>query len=104
MKMNNSIGDDIIEAIDFDTENPVIVLRRDNQLLISSWKQESIEPGSNYQCEKTFKILPVNCNIVNDFDETRCQCMSIQVRHSLAMTLLSNNNGSYDYYIGKSKF
>ena len=97
-------GDDLIEAIEFDAQNPVIVLRHNNQLLISLWqRRESMnESGPSYQCEKMFKILsPENCNIIKDFDESRCQCMAIEIRHSLAMTLLSNNQGSFEYLGGK---
>ena len=47
-------GDDLIEAIEFDAQNPVIVLRHNNQLLISLWRRESMESGPSYQCEKMF--------------------------------------------------
>ena len=103
--LNVKGDDDTIEAIDFNTETPVIVLRHENQLLISVWRRESMETASlsSYQCQKTFRALPDPvCNVVKDFDEARCQCMAIQVRpDSLTMTLLSNNNGSFEYIGGK---
>ena len=91
-KILNVKGDsDTIEAIDFNTETPVIVLRHENQLLLSVWRREFMETASlsSYQCQKTFRALPDPvCNIVKDFDEARCQCMAIQV----SMTPLVSNN------------
>lgn len=83
-----SVAEDRIQAFEFTSINQaVIIFKREESLFLSVWK----DCGGEMRCQKSFQI----------YQESRCQCMSMQVKNHIVMSLLSNNGGSYEYLGGK---
>jgi hypothetical protein len=116
-KIVSLYSEDRIEAVDFESGKIVAIVHRNHKLVLHVWKQpnpiikvatttaaatatDDLDVMTN--CETIFDLLPFTTEpFVEGFHEDKCQCMSVQVRYPLCMSVLSNNQGSYEYLGGK---
>ena len=62
----------------------------------------SAESKNTNNQEISFELLTKTPD-VPDFDEKKCTCLSVQIRHPICMTILSNSRGSFEY-IGEKPY
>lgn len=99
--------EDTIEAMDMDSNRICAVVKRNSQppgakLTLNVWKRPQAEDliasetvDFMTRLESMFHIL-TGYNALQDFDEAKCKCLSVQFRYPLCLAMLSNNNGFFE--------
>ena len=97
--LNMNSSEDRIEAVDFTVGSIVMIVYKGSNL------QVQIHPLISRQKSDTtqnFELLPDMPELSQDFEEKKCSCLSVQVKSSICMSILSNNRGSFEYIGGKA--